>query len=284
MGLVMPLVSCVMTDELSDCPVVAAVRDKNYDNAVEAGTPLLDENLPMLSYISINSMVLRNQAGSSGNYTVYEEIVSPGELVHPVARERFSQGINSVTLTGGHSAGARQYAAGQTAVTLHPDGVEGEDIYIGHDEITYPPAAEHTIWLYRTKGMLIINPANMPSDTRSLGISISGLYAAADSGTGNLPIYSGTVSVSKSFDVTVAGSSGRFPIILAPSAEGSLSPLTITFALADGTTETVTTGVTIIRNHITLIRPEYNVITKTWTIEVMINGNWVRIENLNITD
>ena len=191
-GLALSSPSCVK-EVISDCPVLVAVRDKNYDNAGEAGTPLIDENLPILSYI--NSLVLRNRTGDS--YTVYDETLSPGERVHRVDRSHLMPGIDQLTLTAGHSVEARQYFAGQTSVTLHPDGLEGDDIYTGYDDITVPVTLEQTIWLYRTKGILIVEPVNMPADVRTVGISISGLYSTADSGTDGLPVYSGSASVSK---------------------------------------------------------------------------------------
>lgn len=272
--------SCVK-DDRSGCPVITvAAIDKNYDNAAEVGFALLDENLPILSHI--NSLVLRNYVAATGSYRVYDEILPPGEPVHTIASSRFSSGLNRLTAIGGSGVEAKQYTE-QNTVTLHPGGLEGEDIHIGYGEIEYPPAANRTIELYRAKGMLMVEPVNMPADTRTMDVSISGLYATADGGTDGMPLYAGAVAVSKSFDVTAEGSGGRFSTILSPSTAGNTSPLGIVFNFADGTRDNMSLDVAILRNHITLVRPEYNPATRTWNITVMVDGKWVAIENLTIT-
>lgn len=284
------MLSCVR-DDLAVCPpgaarVVVAVRDKNYDNAAEAGTPLIDENLPMTSYVS--SLVIRNYLQDSGAYRVYDETLASNERVHPLAAWRLARNVNQIVAMANHSAGARQYLAGQTAVALHPEGAEGEDIYLGNRQINYPNAQEDTIWLYRTKGLLIIEPVNTPSDLRSLAITVGNLYAAADATTDAAEpiVYSGTASVAKSFDGTVAAAAAgtRYSAMLAPSVGAAASTLEMVFTFGNGTVETVSLEVVIRRNHITLIRPQYDVLTQTWLIEVMVDGNWVKIENLNIID
>jgi hypothetical protein len=279
MGIAMLSWSCV-GEKPSDCIVEVAVRDKNYDNALETGNPLIGESLPMLSYI--NSLVLRNHVIDTDSYMVYDETLAPGLLRHRIDPSRFSPNDNDITVTG-NSPVARQYVTGQNVISLHADGLESDDIYMGYDRIRSPIAANHTIWLYRTKGLLIIEPVNMPTNTRAVNVSISSLYATADRGEGGLPKYSGVTSVTKMFDTTSTGDGARFRTILAPSVAASLSPLTITFSFADGASDAISLDVTMIRNHITLIRPEYKSTTKTWEITVMIDGKWEKVDNLHIT-
>jgi hypothetical protein len=263
--------SC-LSDNISGCRVDIAVHDKNYDNAVEVGDIVRDETLPMISYIGSLATVSRPAGG--GNYTYSDEPISPVELVHMLDVSRFVSGDYEITAIG----------AGNNTDVLHPGGDEGADLYLGHDMASFPLLTNRTIWLYRTKGKLIVEPENIPEGIGTLRIEIDGVYAGADGGAGaTVPIvYGGLASVVKQFDVAAAGAVTRFETLLAPSVE-AVSPLRIVFTSVDGTSETISLNVSILRNRITVVRPAYNPQSKRWDITVMVDGKWVKVDNLNIT-
>jgi hypothetical protein len=262
--------SC-LSEKISGCEVDIAVHDKNYDNAAEVGDIVRDETLPMISYIG--SLVTGSRPAGGGNYTYSDESLSPVQVVHPLDLSRFVSGDYEITSIGG----------GNAATVLHPDGGEGVDLWLGYDKITFPPSIHRTIWLYRTKGKLIVEPENIPAGIGTLGVEIDGVYARADGGAGTaIPIvYGGSASVVKQFDVATAGAATRFETLLAPSVE-AVSPLRIVFTSVDGISETISLNVSILRNHITVVRPRYDPQSRQWDITVMIDGKWVKVDNLNI--
>jgi hypothetical protein len=263
--------SCV-SENFSGCRVEIAVRDKNYDNAAEAGDPVREETLPMVSYIG--SLVTGNRPAGGGNYTYSDEPLSPLELVHMLDISRFVDGQYAIMAIG----------AGNSTDVLHPGGGEGADLCLGYETISFPLSANRTIWLYRTKGKLVVEPENIPVGIRTIGVEIDGLYARAAVGGGAaIPImYDGSVSVVKQFEVAAAGAVPRFETLLAPCVE-AVSPLRIVFTSVDGTSETISLNVSILRNHITVVRPRYEAQSRRWEITVMVDGRWVEVNNLNIT-
>jgi hypothetical protein len=269
-GVSLSLWSC-LSDNISGCGLEIAVRDKNYDNAAKVGDIVRDETLPMISYIG--SLVIGSHTVSGGYYAYSVEPLSATELVHVLDTSRFVNGEYEITPVG----------KGDNPAILHPDGIEGTDLYIGYDVIKVPLSTNHTIWLYRTKGKLMVEPQNTPDDVSTLRVEVDGVYSTAEGGFGaTVPIvYTGSVSVAKQFDVATAGAAPRFETLLAPST-GSISPLRIVFTFEDGTSETISMDIAILRNHITLVRPSYNTQTRRWDVTVMIDDKWVKINDLNI--
>jgi hypothetical protein len=253
--------ACV-SENLSGCEVNIAVRDKNYDNAAEAGDPVRDQNLPFVSYIG--SLVTGSRPAGVGDYTYSDESLSPLEFVHPLDPSRFGRGEYEIVPTG---VGVDQ----------------SDDIYLGHDIVAFPPSTSRTIWLYRANGKLVIEPENAPEGIATLTVEVDGVYAGANGGSGaTVPIvYDGSTSVVKRFDIAAAGSAARFETLLAPSVD-AVSPLRIVFTSVDGTSETISMNVAILRNHITVVRPRYDPPSRRWDITVLVDDKWVKVNNLDL--
>jgi hypothetical protein len=284
---------CV-SENVSRCSrgrVIVDVGDKNYDNAVEietgggfgAGALVVDEDLPMSAFTG--SLVVSNRAAGAGFFRVWEERVSADESVHPLDLSRLSGGVSRVSVFG--NAGV-VVGADEGVVELHPGdgaesggsgtGGEGADIYVGGGNITLPAAADRIIALRRAKGLLIVDVAGLAADIATVTISVSGVYATARVRESEIR-YDGETTVSKTF------SAPPFRMALAPSVTrngGTISTVSLTLTDLDGAMRIVSFEATIARNHISLVRTEYQPPTGTWQISTMIDGHWRQIENINI--
>ena len=266
--------SCI-NEDYADCEpagrVVIAVRDKNYDNAVQVGVLPVDENLPIASYL--RSLIVWNRPMETRDYRISEQTLPVVERVHVLEQSYFRWGTDRITAIGNEVQRTRRAT---TTIELHPGASEDTDIYIGSADITAPVAAERIIWMMRTKGKLMVDMVNMPAGVWITGASVGDVYASveADTPIPDTPRYQGSVNVAKAFGTNTA----NFEIVLAPSVSAT-SPLRIT--LSDGSVLDI--DITITRNHITRVRPEYHSPTATWNILVMVDNKWQKIENMNIS-
>lgn len=291
--------SCVKED-LTDCDggVVVAVRDKNYDNAAEVGDVVLPDDLPARSYIA--TLATQNHPRDTRLYTPVQEPLADG-LVYRLPPERLAGGVNELTVAGRGLSEAMRYAVAKTATafTLHPDGREGEDIYLGGGAVDYPRRDDHTVWMLRTKGKLIVDVAGAPDEVEGVRLSVVGVRATvseelsgaaatrtthttrADDPDAARLRYGGSVTVSR--DYPSEGSAAACHLMLAPSASAA-SRLTITFTDGAGSTlYELGADVAIARNHITRVKAEYEAESRRWTLTVNVDGTWTKIENMTIS-
>lgn len=274
--------SCVKDDH-SDCDmpgiITVSVRDKNYDNIGEIqGQIGLNEGLPFLSYLTSLS-IWRHAAGDDTSES-FETILRGGEMTYTVDPACLMRGANEVVVIGNETIHAQKYNSTTIMRELHPAGGEYIDIYIGSEDISYPVYEDYTIWMYRTKGKLLIQPVNIPSDIVEAKITVANIYGAVGKG----PAYSGSATVSKIFGIQQTAADPVLDIMLAPSiSPANTSPVTIMFTKHDGSTVTLSNIYTKIhRNRISIIRPIYDIDTDEWTLEVLVDGKWVQVDNLNI--
>lgn len=288
--------SCIKEGLSDDCNgrVVIAVRDTNYDNAAEVGDAVLADNLPMRDYIA--TLVTWDHPRGTDAYTPFEEPLSDTQLTHPVSPQHLSRGVNELSAVGRGFTAAMLYSAAESSrvLTLHPGGQEGEDIYLGGDAVEYPRMDDRTVWMMRTKGKLMVDVVGVPDAVRQVELSVGGLYAtvseelssakyarAADTDASRL-LYGGTASVSRLYPS--AGTTALYDLKLAPSAAAT-SPLTIAFIDADGNTlYSLGADITIARNHITRLKAEYAVDRSVWTITVNVDGEWLEIKHMVLSD
>ncbi len=289
--------SCVK-EVRSNCPptlpqdrdVVVAVTDKNYENAVETGDEVLDENLPLLSYVG--SLVAWNHPRGTDRYDIHTETLASAERIHTLAPSYFADGINEVTVVGSETVYALQYGADSQEITLHPGEEEYNDIYVAGGEIVYPLARNYTMEMTRAKGKLKVDRSGMPDGMTAVEIAVDGV--AETVGVDVLPagdpisteyarIYRGSTRVIKNFELSASSGDAPFEILLAPSsALSDTSTVTITFADDSGEQAIPPFEVVIYPNVITLVRPEYDPGTGRWQISVMVDDEWKRIENMDI--
>ncbi len=255
---------------------VVSVADKNYTNGAQFGDPIVvvDESLPFSSYV--NSLTLWRHNAALSDYQVYNATLSPAGEVYDLSVESWSAGTNRVTAIGNETDFSQTFGQSSATITLHPEGREYSDIYIGTADVPIPPTADVDIKMHRAKGMLVVFMENIPASAASLSITVDNLYAAVD-GEMN---YSGSTSVTKEFEVT--GIDMTMTIMLAPTVDAGESTVSITFVDADGerNSRDITT-VTINRNEVSGIRERIDP-TDGHVVYVYIDGEWDRVVPLDI--
>lgn len=289
--------SCVKED-LTNCDglVVVAVRDINYDNAAEVGDAVVADDLPMRNYIA--TLVTQEHPRGTPLHTPFEEPLSDAQLTYPLPPERLPGGVNELTVVGRALASAMLYRESELSriINLHADGQEGEDVYLGGDAVEYPRMDDHTVWMLRTKGKLMVDVVGAPDNVANVTLSVDKVYAtvtedltsiapvrAAIGSTGDAARlrYGGYTTVSRTYPSE--GNTATYHLILAPSA-AQISPLRITFADSAGKAiYEPGAEIVIARNHITRVKAEYSVEERRWTLTVNVNGNWVKTENMTIS-
>lgn len=272
--------SCVREEALVDCPgvILIAVRDKNYDNVAQAGDVAMAENLPLSDYVG--SLVVRDHPSATEIYAAWEAILAADGFTYPVPEEHLARGTNEFSAVGRALDAALEYDAAQAPLILHPNKTEGEDIYLGSDAVKFPRLDDYTVWMLRTKGKLMVDVAGAPAATAQIRLSVGSVYSTVTD-QGSELIYNGSTSVSRAY--TSQGATGTYHLKLAPSADPA-SPLTITFLDANGATlHELGLDVAIERNRITRIKAEYAADRNLWTLTANVDGEWVNVENMELS-
>lgn len=276
------LVSCIKED-YSGCPapgtITVEVRDKNYDNIEEIqGLLRLDERLPFSSYLT--TLAIWRHAEGAATSESFETVLGEGETAYTVDQSCLLPGRQELVVVGNEAIKAQKY--NMTALTreLFPQGREYADIYIGSEDITSPLYEDHVIWMYRVKGKLLVLPVDIPSDIVGVEVSVGDVYRTV----GKDLAYSGSGEVAKSFDIAQSDNGLVLSIIVAPSiSPANESPVTIRFTKQDRSIVTLSNIYTrISRNRISVIRPAYHQDSGEWTLETLVDGRWIRIDNLHI--
>ncbi len=278
-------VSCIK-DDYGDCePVepptnpwkhVVSVADKNYSNGAQFGDPIviMDESLPFSSYVS--SLTLWRHNAALPDYQVYNATLSPTGDVYDLSVESWPAGTNRVTVIGNETNFSQTFDQSSATITLHPEGREYNDIYIGTADVPVQPTADIDIKMQRVKGILVVFMENIPASASSLSITVDNLYAAVDAEMN----YSGSTSVTKEFEVT--GTDMTLTLILAPTVDAGESTVSITLVNADGerSSRDITT-VTINRNEVSGIRERIDP-SDGHMVYVYTDGEWDRVVPLEV--
>ena len=277
-------VSCVKEDvEFCPPPVqwkhTVSVTDKNYSNGAQFGDPIVvvDETLPFSSYV--NSLTLWRSNAALPDYQVHNAALSSTGAVHDLSVESWPAGTNRVTAIGNETVFSQTFSQSSATISLHPEGREYNDIYIGTADVPMPPTADVDIKLRRAKGVLVVFLENVPESADSLYISVNNLHATVD-GAMN---YSGVTSATKGFKVT--GTEMTMTIKLAPTvgAGDSMVGLTVVDANGGRDSRDITT-VTINRNEVSGIRERIDPTFEDGpVVYVYVNGKWNRVTPLQVT-
>ncbi len=273
------LASCVRTDVPAQCPDATSltlfVQDKNYAGAAA----LRDENLSFASYISGVYYVLHNlQTG--------EEIASGGYLSvtgtaaeYPISLDGLPAGQYLLTAWG-NLPGITTISA--TGAELHAAGGESTDIYRGSQVVDLRPGHEqaYRVGMQRTKGLLEIECVDFPSSISHIEVSFGTVYAR-DAADGS---YAGSATVAKSFPFG-NGNPTLLAMRLAPTPGSSPSNFTVSLYETNNPSPFFvfpTNGLTIARNTVTRVRLNYNLPGVNLELWVMIDGEWVRVNYMNL--
>ena len=281
--------SCVRED-IQPCPplqIMFGVEDRNYDNIDEVAAEGLDtrrgDNEPFRSFVGSLYYVVED-------YTTHE-IVTEKRIssVEGDALQVACEGIDEelpfgkyiVTAWGNLPEGADvDNDGGLRSSVLHPEGIEGYDLYMACDTIDYDyDHGTHNVNLKRVKGKLLIEVRNLSPEVRwsdkvvgnvagmvnsRLEYSGAGLVKAKEEWNGENRILTDTY--------------------LAPSAGKQPSVLDVEFYDDASRKEPVCTpgavSIPLSRNHITVVRYDYAAETGVFEMFILVDSRWENIHGL----
>lgn len=276
------LTSCIR-DEIPPCPALSvqiSVRDKNYFNVHKVEPePTLSEDLAFREYVP--TLTYRLCPLGSGEAVAEQELFEvtgedktlsvrfPDELPH---------GTYVLTVWGG-LGDLSSLDDARTSLTLHPEGSEGEDVYVTCDTLVYDAwNYDYTVEMERTKGKLIILATNLPGDIAWSRKNVSSLYGTVDSGFG----YAGETSVTTESEWT-PGVEVVTKTLLSPSHPGG-STLRLNFfdsaeRIAPASVPDDVT-ITMKRNELTVLKYVYE--DGRYSIYILVNDNWEKVHDMII--
>ena len=283
--------ACVRED-LQPCPplqIMLGVEDKNYDNIDEVAAAGLDarrdDDEPFSSFI----------------HTLYY-VVEDYETREVIAEKRISnvegdalqvacEGLDAelpfgkyiVTAWGNLPEEATiGNAGGVRSSVLHPESVEGADVYMVCDTLDYDYRhGTHYVDLERVKGKLLIEVVNLPVDVNWSDKTIANVAGLVNSRWE----YEGIGTV-----CTMHEWNGEPRILtdtyLAPSSDGEASVLDVNFyddaSRIHPVCEPAPVNLPLSRNHITVVRYDYNTETGVCEVFMLVDSRWESIHGLEM--
>lgn len=276
--------SCIR-DFIPPCPplsVQIAVKDKNYFNVHKVEQEeALSEDLAFREYIP--TLYYRLCPLGSDKPVFEQEIfdVQGDEKTFPVVfSDELPHGTYVLTVWGGlHNHAPLDANGDRTSIEFHPDGTEGDDVYMANDTLVYDAwHYDYTVEMQRTKGKLIVLVTGLPDEIRRSENSVSGLYQRMDSRFG----YSGSTEVSTTHAWDAPEVVTR--TVLSPSTRHDGSTLQITFdespgkAVSHAKPESV--DITIGRNELTALKYVFE--ATGYTIYILVDDNWEKVHGMEI--
>lgn len=282
--LVPALTSCIR-DEIEDCPplqVNIAVKDKNYFN-VDKMDPENERptDLAFREYVPTLFYMLRDAKTGEvmeehGVFRVEGEAKTMTVNFCPC----LPHGTYVLTVWGGMKD-MTSLSEDRTALALHPEHAEGDDIYLVNDTLVYDAYRyDYTVEMERTKGKLIVEAEGLPQDIGQMTTDVDGLFGKVSSDF----IYSGETHVSNTSAVT-ANQKVRMSSIMAPSVGSGTSLVDVSFTRKDGASDTLLpkpadVKINMERNRITMLKYVFNPDADKFTIYIKVNDNWEEIHGM----
>lgn len=282
--LVPALTSCIR-DEIEDCPplqVNIAVKDKNYFNVDKVDMEeRRSEDLAFREYVPTLFYMLRD---AKTGEVVEEQGVFRVEGEAKTMKVDFCpclpHGTYVLTVWGGMKD-MTSLSEDRTALALHPEHAEGDDIYLINDTLVYDAYRyDYTVEMERTKGKLIVEAEGLPQDIDQMTTDVNGLFGKVNSDF----IYSGETHVSNTSAVT-ADQKVRMSSIMAPSVGSGTSLVDVSFTRKDGASDTLLpkpadVKINMERNRITMLKYVFNPDADKFTIYIKVNDNWEEIHGM----
>lgn len=285
-------VSCIR-DEVPPCPplkVMIDVKDKNYFNieSVERLTGLdkaVDENLPFRSYVKKLFYVLYDAA--TGNVVVerhLHDVEGDSRLATAYIPEDLPFGKYVMVVWGNIDSETAILDDGKfTTYNLHMGGVEGYDVYMTSDTLVYDYAhADYTVSLERVKGKLLIEAVGFPEDVVHSEKVIRGVSDYVN----NEFEYSPEPAVlTTEYDWPV-----RTHVLtdtyLAPAVKENGVNVGVTFfsesSRSDSSIKLNDVNVDMNRNEITVMRYNYDEISGSVEVSVLLNDGWDVVNHMDV--
>ncbi len=277
------LSSC-LRDEIPQCPTLSidvAVKDKNYFNVGKVDLEeARGENLPFREYVpTIYYQLRRLDSGEVVMAHLLSEVTGDGETYPIRYCTKLPHGTYVLTVWGGMKD-MKSLDDSRQAVDLHPDGLEGDDVYMTCDTLVYDAwNYNYTVEMERTKGKLIIQTVDLPGDIAWSDKSVSGLYRGVD----NTLTYSGETTVTATREWTPAKEVVT-KTLLSPSLRTGGSTLKVNFYDTPERTQPAavpdSVNITMKRNELTVLRYVY--VDGRFSIFMLVNGNWEEVHGMVI--
>ena len=256
--LVPALTSCIR-DEIEDCPplqVNIAVKDKNYFN-VDKMDPENERptDLAFREYVPTLFYMLRD---AKTGEVVEEHSVFRVEGEAKTMTVNFCpclpHGTYVLTVWGGMKD-MTSLSEDRTALALHPEHAEGDDIYLVNDTLVYDAYRyDYTVEMERTKGKIIVEAEGLPQGIGRMTTDVDRLFGKVNSDF----VYSGETHVSNTSAVT-ADQKVRMSSIMAPSVGSGTSLVNVSFTKNDSASNMLLpkpadVNINMERNRITMLK------------------------------
>lgn len=278
--------SCIR-DEIAQCPplqVNIAVKDKNYFNVDNVRQEeRLSEDLAFCQYIPTLYYILRD--ATTGK--VVEEkgvfaVMSDEKIYSITFCDCLPHGKYVLTVWGGLD-NSDSLDDERTCVILHPDGREGNDIYMTNDTLVYDAYSYlHDVDMERTKGKLIIQATDLPDAMAASQKRITGLYRRLDLETG----YSEVTSVDTRLSWDAPKRDITTKTLLAPSIKkgGTVVDLNFYDRITEDTPVLIPedVNITMQRNELTVLRYVWDDAKQDFLIYLLVNDNWEQIHGMEV--
>lgn len=282
--LVPALTSCIR-DEIEDCPplqVNIAVKDKNYFNVDKVDMEeRRSEDLAFREYVPTLFYMLRDaKTGEVMEEQGVFRVEGEGKTVPVEFCPCLPHGTYVLTVWGGMKD-MTSLSEDRTALALHPEHAEGDDIYLVNDTLVYDAYRyDYTVEMERTKGKLIVEAEGLPQGIGRMTTDVDRLFGKVNSDF----VYSGETHVSNTSAVT-ADQKVRMSSIMAPSVSSGTSLVDVSFTRKDGASDTLLpkpadVKINMERNRITMLKYVFNPDADKFTIYIKVNDNWEEIHGM----
>lgn len=282
--LVPALTSCIR-DEIEDCPplqVNIAVKDKNYFNVDKVShEERRSEDLAFREYVPTLFYMLRDaKTGEVMEEQGVFSVEGEGKTVPVEFCPCLPHGTYVLTVWGGMKD-MTSLSEDRTALALHPEHAEGDDIYLVNDTLVYDAYRyDYTVEMERTKGKLIVEAEGLPQGIGRMTTDVDRLFGKVNSDF----VYSGETHVSNTSAVT-ADQKVRMSSIMAPSVGSGASLVKVSFTKKDGASDMLLpkpadVKINMERNRITMLKYVFNPDADKFTIYIKVNDNWEEIHGM----
>ncbi len=280
---VLALESC-LRDEIPQCPTLSidvAVKDKNYFNVRKVELEeARSENLPFREYVpTIYYQLRRLDSGELVMQHALSEVTDDGETFPIRYCTKLQHGTYVLTVWGGMKD-MEALDDSRTVADLHPEGTEGEDVYMTCDTLVYDAYNyNYTVEMERTKGKLIIQAVDLPSDIAWSDKTGTQLYRTVDRAFH----YSGETGVKTESEWTPAKEVVT-KTLLSPSLHKNGTTLKVNFYDAPERIRPVAVPddvkVTMKRNELAVLRYVYE--DGRFSIYMLVNDDWEKVHGMVI--
>lgn len=282
--LVPALTSCIR-DEIEDCPplqVNIAVKDKNYFNVDKVDMEeRRSDDLAFREYVPTLFYILRDaKTGEVMEEQGVFSVEGEGKTVPVEFCPCLPHGTYVLTVWGGMKD-MTSLSEDRTALALHPEHAEGDDIYLVNDTLVYDAYRyDYTVEMERTKGKLIVEAEGLKQGLEHSTMKANHIYERVDSGFS----YSSDTYASMQYDWT--GQHVLTKTVLAPSLKRNGSTLSLQFYDSAQRLNPVLSPkdvrITMRRNELTVLRYVWDEEKDDFVVYMLVNDNWEMVHGMEI--